>query len=61
MDDADKPGPTYTEVVVCIGPPRCLFEDDDAVENAQAGCPLCRRILYSPTGAFVEEYKLKAN
>ena len=48
------------EVIVCVGPPQCLLEDEEAVENAQAGCHLCRRIKVAPDGAEAE-YQKKPN
>lgn len=41
-------------VTVCAGPPLCLFEDDEAVANALAGCPNCRRIVVHPDGTETE-------
>ncbi len=31
-------------IIVCQGPPRCLLEDDAAVEAQKAGCVWCKRI-----------------
>lgn len=42
------------EVIVCAGPPDYLFEGDEAIANAQAGCPRCRRINLGPGGAETE-------
>lgn len=47
-------------VTVCAGPPECPFEGDEAVANAQAGCPICRRITINPDGTETE-YQRKAN
>jgi len=45
------------EVIVCAGPPTCLLEDDEAIANAQAGCPSCRRIIVRPDGTETEYVK----
>lgn len=42
------------EVIVCAGPPECPYEDDEAIRNAQAGCPLCRHIVIHPDGTETE-------
>jgi hypothetical protein len=42
------------QVIVCAGPPICPFEDDEAVKNAQDGCPNCRRITIRFDGAETE-------
>lgn len=47
------------EVICCEGPPMCPFEDDEAIQNAQQGCPLCRHIVIEPDGSE-SEYKVKA-
>jgi len=31
------------EVIHCVGPPRCPFEDGDAIQNQLDGCPMCKR------------------
>ena len=41
-------------VIVCAGPPECMLMDDAAVENANAGCPRCRRIVLHPDGSETE-------
>lgn len=48
------------EVVVCAGPPLCLFSDNEAIASAKAGCPLCRRIICLPNGKEVE-YQARVN
>lgn len=50
----------YPEVIVCVGPPYCELQDERAVENQIAGCPLCRRIVCLPDGSTAE-YHLKTN
>lgn len=47
------------EVICCEGPPLCPFKGDEAVANAQAGCPLCRHIVIEPDGTETE-YRRKA-
>lgn len=47
------------EVVCCAGPPQCLFQGDEAIRNAQQGCPLCRHIVIEPDGSEYE-YKMPA-
>lgn len=42
------------EVVCCQGPPQCLFQGDEAIRNAQQGCPLCRHIVIEPDGSEYE-------
>lgn len=53
MDDQDP------VVIVCAGPPDCLLEGDEAVKNAQDGCPRCKRIVIHPDGTETE-YQEKA-
>ncbi len=48
------------EVIVCAGPPTCELLGDDAVRNAENGCPLCRRIVINSDGTETEYHK-KAN
>ncbi len=48
------------EIIVCAGPPECPFTDDEAVENARNGCPLCKRTIYHADGSETE-YQRKAN
>lgn len=48
------------QVIVCAGPPECLLQDDEAIANQKAGCPLCRRIAMNPDGTETE-YQTKAN
>jgi hypothetical protein len=45
------------EVIVCKGPPDCRLEDDAAVANQQAGCPMCKRIIMHPDGTETEYQK----
>lgn len=45
------------EVIVCAGPPLCPFQGDDAVENAEQGCPNCLHIICHPDGTETE-YRL---
>lgn len=45
---------TMDEVIVCVGPPACPYQDDAAIENANAGCPLCRHIIIYPDGTETE-------
>lgn len=45
------------EVIVCAGPPHCLFEGDEAVRNQQDGCHLCRRIVINDDGTEAEYTK----
>ena len=45
------------EVIVCRGPPDCLLEDDAAVANQQAGCPMCKRIVIQHDGTETEYRK----
>lgn len=52
MDDEDAEG--NGEIVVCLGPPTCLFQGDEAVENQIDGCPNCRRIFYLSDGTECE-------
>lgn len=47
-------------VVVCAGHPACLLTDNAAVENANAGCPLCKRIAIHPDRSETV-YRLPAN
>lgn len=53
-DDEDQ------EIVVCQGPPLCDLQDDEAVKNQLAGCPLCKRIVVHADGTETE-YRKKAN
>jgi len=53
----DEPGGTVT---VCAGPPKCLLEGDEAVKQAQNGCPICLRIFVRPDGTE-EEYRIKSH
>lgn len=48
------------EVVVCAGPPFCMLEGDEAVQNQIDGCPKCRRIIVGDDGTETE-YQAKAN
>lgn len=43
------------EIIVCAGPPECPYMGDEAVENAQAGCPICRHIIIAADGREREE------
>jgi hypothetical protein len=47
-------------VIVCRGPPDCLLEDDEAVANQLAGCPMCKRIAVHADGTETE-YRKKPN
>jgi|RhiMethySRZTD1v2_1073278.scaffolds.fasta_scaffold1431299_2 hypothetical protein len=38
-------------VIVCQGPPKCLLEDEEAVEAQIAGCPWCRVITIHDDGS----------
>lgn len=38
-------------VVICSGPPKCEWQDDEAVENQEAGCPVCTIIDIHPDGS----------
>jgi len=41
-------------VIVCQGPPICRFEDDEAMEAMQKGCPWCKIDEFNPeTGEWV--------
>lgn len=42
------------EVVICAGSPTCLLQDEEAIKNAQDGCPLCRRIIIHADGTETE-------
>lgn len=53
-------GRDESEVIVCAGPPTCLLQDDDAVANQVAGCPLCRRIVVHGDSTETE-YRAKPN
>ena len=46
------------DISVCIGPPDCLLQDDDAVQNATDGCPMCRRIRVHSYGTIEESKKV---
>lgn len=46
------------EVIVCAGPPDCLLQGDDAVRNAEQGCPRCRRIAIGDDGSETEYQKM---
>lgn len=48
------------EVIVCAGPPDCLLQGDEAVQNQIDGCPRCRRIVVRADGSETE-YQRKAN
>ena len=37
-------------VIVCQGPPRCMLEDDEAIEAQKAGCIWCRTITLHEDG-----------
>lgn len=52
----DEPGTVH----ICCGPPKCLLEDDAAVANQLAGCPLCKRIIINPDGTETE-YRQRPN
>lgn len=58
--DARRAGYEDAEVTVCAGPPQCLLEGDEAIANAKAGCPLCRRIVIGADGSEME-YAIKPN
>ena len=47
------------EVICCEGPPLCPFLGDEAVANAQDGCPRCRHIVMHPDGTETE-YRIPA-
>lgn len=47
------------EVIVCAGPPLCLLMGDEAIEQAMAGCPNCRRTICHPDRTETE-YQRKA-
>lgn len=49
-----------TELVLCAGPPACLFKDQAAIDNANDGCPLCRHIIVHGDGSETE-FKIEAN
>lgn len=55
-----EPGPDDTEIIVCAGPPACDLQDDAAIEAANAGCPLCRRIVVHADGTE-SEYQTMPN
>lgn len=42
------------EVIVCAGPPQCMLQSDEAVQNQIDGCPLCRRIAIADDGTETE-------
>lgn len=48
------------EIIVCAGPPVCRLEDDEAVRNANEGCPFCKRIVIHDDGTETV-YSKKAN
>lgn len=55
MNDDEDP-----EIIVCQGPPLCELQDEEAVKNQLAGCPLCKRIVVHADGTQTE-YRQKAN
>lgn len=46
------------EIVCCEGPPLCLLEGDEAVANANAGCPRCLHIVIHADGTETEYRKV---
>ena len=48
------------EISVCLGPPKCLLDSDEACEHAEAGCPLCDRLQLQPDGTW-KQFKKAAN
>jgi hypothetical protein len=48
------------EIIVCAGPPLCLFQDDEAIEAATAGCPYCRHIVMRADGGE-DEFQRQAH
>lgn len=48
------------EVIVCAGPPACMLQGDEAMQNQIDGCPRCRRIVVHEDGSETE-YQAKAN
>lgn len=59
-DDVVLPTDELPLVIVCAGPPACLLEGDEAVESAQAGCPMCKRLEVQPDGS-TRELKVQTN
>lgn len=47
------------EVICCEGPPLCQFQGDEAVQNANDGCPLCRRLVMNGDDTVLE-YRMLA-
>lgn len=45
-------------IIVCLGPPYCALQDDEAVQNQIDGCTMCRRIVVRSDGTEYE-YQLK--
>lgn len=39
IDPVEKP--IAGTVIICAGPPKCEWQGDEAVENQEAGCPVC--------------------
>lgn len=52
-DDEDEIG----EIIICVGPPLCLLQGDEAVQNQIDGCPKCRRVTVAPDGRETEYFK----
>lgn len=50
----------HPEIIVCAGLPACILFGDDAIANAQAGCPLCKHIVIHPDGTETE-YQVQPN
>lgn len=50
----------FPEVIVCAGLPLCILFGDQAIANAQAGCPMCKHIVIHPDGSETE-YQVRSN
>ncbi len=44
-------------MIVCAGAPVCLLQGDEAIANAEAGCPNCRHIVCHKDGSETEYRK----
>ena len=45
------------DISVCLGPPHCFLQGEDAEQNQIDGCPICRRIRVHSDGTIEESKK----
>jgi len=59
--DEDEDEDDGSEIIICAGPPLCLLQGDEAVQNQIDGCPKCRRIVVDGRGHQQSEYVKRAH